>query len=110
MVRSVMTKTRHAKTVSIPFSVQVPSGTLLTFLQVVKSDTVNLTALSSVTSPPTSFVEFAAMQGIWQETVRTDSVEQIGVTMLPVELCQVHDLQGVLVEVTPSIVNTRYAP
>jgi len=76
---------------------------------VVKSVTANTTALSSVTSPLTSFAEFAEMQGIWQETVRTDSVEQTGATMLPVELCQVRDLLDALVEVTTSIVNTRYA-
>ncbi len=50
------------------------------------------------------------MRDIWQETVQTDSAERIGVTMLLVELCQVHDLLDVLVEVTLSIVNTRYAP
>ncbi len=109
MVHSATTKTRHAKTVSICLSFRVPSRALLTSLQVVKSVTANTTALSSVTSPLTSFAEFAEMQGIWQETVRTDSVEQTGATMLPVELCQVRDLLDALVEVTTSIVNTRYA-
>ena len=48
------------------------------------------------------------MQGIWQETAQTGSVEQIGAMMLLVALCQVRGLLDALVEETPLIVNTRY--
>lgn len=66
----------------------------------------SMTALSSVTSLPISFAEYAETLDTWLEIARIDSAEQIG-EMMPQGRCQAGDLLDVLVAATLLIENTK---
>src|SRR5271154_5317671 len=101
MVPCVMTKTRHAKTVS---TFMLLLECLLTDVQVVKLDIVNMTAPNSATSQPISSVVFAGMLGIWQGTALTDSEVRMPATTFQAA-SMAHNV--VLVEETPLIESMR---
>lgn len=93
---------KHARTVSrIIFQIKPHTN----ISQVDKLDIANTTVQNNVTSLPTSSVEYAAMQDIWQEIAQIVNVVAMPVIMFREDLM---DHNGDLVAVMLSTARWRY--